>query len=107
MPCFALPCLALTRLDLPIARCSPLPVTPCPTRDPLLAGQHIPSLLILSAGGKLATVFSAPEYPYLCSPGEERLHGKGAVAVLSAPDWATPRFVQFEAALPRLEVGAA
>lgn len=51
------------------------------------------------------TVFSAPDYPQFVADDAERSHNKAAVAVLSAPDYATPRMVQFEADLPRPEVG--
>lgn len=60
---------------------------------------------MLPAAGKLYTVFSAPEYPQFVGDEEERTHNRAAVAVLSAPDYAKPRMVQFEADLPRPEVG--
>lgn len=53
--------------------------------------------------GKLMTVFSAPDYPQF-QEGPERLVNKAAVALLSAPDWATPRMVQYDAVQPRPQV---
>lgn len=50
--------------------------------------------------GKLITVFSAPDYPQH-QDGGTRTNNKAAVVILSAPDYATPRPVQFEAVLPR------
>ena len=48
--------------------------------------------------GRLATVFSAPDYPMFQCPGEGRYANLGAVAVLSAPTWSDPAFVQYAAA---------
>ena len=53
--------------------------------------------------GNLCTVFSAPDYPQFIPPGEPRYGNKGAYALLEAPDYAKPRFVQYEATLPRPE----
>lgn len=50
------------------------------------------------AGGKLMTVFSAPDYPQYQEEGP-RLGNQGAVLVLAAPDFATPQPVCFDAAL--------
>jgi len=62
-------------------------------------------------GGRLCTVFSAPDYPMFqqqapCDDagegggggGEGRYSNLGAVAVLSAPSWSDPAFVQYAAA---------
>jgi hypothetical protein len=58
-------------------------------------------------GGRLVTVFSAPDYPQFQAVGrdEDRTRNKAAVATLAGPAWDDPEFVQFEAALPRPEVG--
>ena len=50
--------------------------------------------------GTLATVFSAPDYPQF-QETEIRSNNLGAVAVLSGPNWTTPRFVTYQAMLPR------
>ena len=47
------------------------------------------------------TVFSAPDYPQFIHEASERYNNKAAVAVLSAPDWATPEMRVFEAVHPR------
>ena len=49
-------------------------------------------------------MFSAPEYPQFVGEESERLHNRAAVAVLRAPDYAAPAFVQYDADLPRPEV---
>lgn len=51
--------------------------------------------------GRLMTVFSAPDYPQF-QAGSDRFYNRGAVAVLSAPDYTTPSMQQFDAA-PRPE----
>lgn len=51
--------------------------------------------------GMLMTVFSAPDYPQFLEG--ERFYNKAAVAQLTAPDYATPSMLQFDAA-PRPEV---
>jgi serine/threonine-protein phosphatase 5 len=61
--------------------------------------HHTPLL----AAGKLMTVFSAPDYPQFMAASEERYNNKGAVALLSAPTWAVPEFITYEAA-PRPKV---
>ncbi|PSC75899.1 Serine threonine-phosphatase 7 [Micractinium conductrix] len=53
--------------------------------------------------GKLMTVFSAPDYPQFMPEEAERYQNLAAVAVLTAPDWATPDMRQFAAAHPRPE----
>ena len=50
------------------------------------------------ASGMLCTVFSAPDYPEFMCEDEERYRNKAAFAVLRAPDFAAPAFVQYEAA---------
>jgi hypothetical protein len=50
--------------------------------------------------GNLMTVFSAPDYPQFVHEPAQRYKNKAAVAVLSAPDWATATMVQYEA-VPR------
>ena len=47
------------------------------------------------------TVFSAPDYPQFMADGATRYRNKAAVAVLTAPDYATPEMRQYEAVLPR------
>lgn len=47
--------------------------------------------------GRLFTCFSAPDYPQF-QDTEDRYRNKAAVAVLTAPTWHEPRFLQFEAA---------
>ncbi len=55
------------------------------------------------AGGKLVTVFSAPDYPqHMPAP---RFNNTAAVLLLTPPDWATPQFIEFEAYRPRPQVG--
>ncbi|EFN58373.1 hypothetical protein CHLNCDRAFT_20762 [Chlorella variabilis] len=60
--------------------------------------------------GKLMTVFrhamglrNAPDYPQFMPEEAERYNNLAAVAVLMAPDWATPTMRQFAAAHPRPE----
>ncbi|KAL4428044.1 hypothetical protein ABPG75_002133 [Micractinium tetrahymenae] len=53
--------------------------------------------------GKLMTVFSAPDYPQFMPDDAERYNNLAAVAVLTAPDWATPNMRQYAAAHPRPE----
>ncbi len=50
------------------------------------------------------TVFSAPDYPQFCEDESERVGNKGAVAVLCAPDYASPRMVTYGPEEPRPEV---
>ena len=50
------------------------------------------------------TVFSAPDYPQFVPGGLPRYGNRAAVARLSAPDYATPQMIQFDAALPRPQV---
>jgi serine/threonine-protein phosphatase 5 len=57
----------------------------------------------VTPAGRLMTVFSAPDYPQFLPDDAERYRNKAAVAILSAPDFATPVMKQFEAALPRPE----
>lgn len=73
---------------------------------------HIPAALLLHlacrlmcTGGKLVTLFSAPDYPQFIAEGEDRYHNKAAVLHLTGPDYATPRVESFEAVLPRPQVG--
>ena len=55
----------------------------------------------VTAAGRLCTIFSAPDYPQFIPEGEPRYGNKGAYALLEAPDYADPTFVQYEATLPR------
>jgi len=50
------------------------------------------------AAGSLYTVFSAADYPMFVPEGESRFNNLGAVAVLTAPSWARPNFIQYPAA---------
>ena len=52
------------------------------------------------------TVFSAPDYPQFQADGEERYNNVAAVAVLSSPGYDEPRFVQYNAVLPRPAVSS-
>ncbi len=52
------------------------------------------------------TVFSAPDYPQFQADGEERYNNLAAVAVLSSPGYDEPRFVQYNAVLPRPAVSS-
>jgi hypothetical protein len=52
-------------------------------------------------GGKLYTVFSAPDYPQFTAPDEERHNNLAAVAVLRGPGWNDPDMVQYGAVHPR------
>lgn len=46
------------------------------------------------------TVFSAPDYPQFQGvPESERYANLASVAILRHPDWATPEFHQYKAAL--------
>ena len=56
---------------------------------------------LLCAGGKLYTVFSAPDYPQFQADEDERYNNVASVAVLSTPNYDEPRFVQYSAVLPR------
>ena len=67
-----------------------------------------PQAALLAASGsstccceRLCTIFSAPDYPQFIPEGEPRYGNKGAYALLEAPDYADPTFVQYEATLPR------
>lgn len=51
--------------------------------------------------GKLITVFSAPDYPQFVAEDCKRFYNKGAVAVLSGPDYATFAIKQYDADLSR------
>ncbi|KAL6776700.1 hypothetical protein ACKKBF_B30600 [Auxenochlorella protothecoides x Auxenochlorella symbiontica] len=51
--------------------------------------------------GRLMTVFSAPDYPQFVPESHARYNNKAALAVLTAPDYAAPTFLQFEAVRPR------
>lgn len=55
----------------------------------------------VTASGKLITVFSAPDYPQFLPEDTPRYKNKGAVAVLTHPDYCSPSMRQFEAQLPR------
>ena len=55
--------------------------------------------------GSLYTIFSAPSYPMFQAPGDDPYVNLGAVAVLTAPGFAEPNFVQYAAA-PRPERAA-
>jgi hypothetical protein len=72
---------------------------------PCCAEIHLPPLL--SKPPPLAPSpgpCSAPDYPQFMPEGAERYNNLGAVAVLTAPDWATPAMRQFAAAHPRPSV---
>lgn len=56
--------------------------------------------------GRLMTVFSAPDYPQFVPESHARYNNKAALAVLTAPDYAAPTFLQFEAVRPRPMVGS-
>jgi len=55
---------------------------------------------VCPSGARLATLFSAPDYPQFYAPGTERLNNKAAVAVLTgAPDWCNEvNLITYEAA---------
>lgn len=55
----------------------------------------------VTASGKLMTVFSAPDYPQFMADDAQRYKNKGAVAILSAPDYSNPKMEQYNAVLPR------
>jgi hypothetical protein len=56
------------------------------------------------AGGRLMTVFSAPDYPqFQVGDASQRFNNLGAALVLSGPDFATPEARQYGAA-PRPQV---
>ena len=57
----------------------------------------------VTPAGRLMTVFSAPDYPQFMADDALRYKNKGAVAVLSAPEYNTPAMTQYEAVLPRPE----
>lgn len=50
--------------------------------------------------GKLITLFSAPDYPQF-QASNHRYNNKGAYIILEAPDFSSPTFYTFVAALPR------
>jgi hypothetical protein len=68
---------------------------------PGLAWPGLAVLLLIASGGRLVTLFSAPDYPQFMAEGEERYRNKGAVLHLRPPDYATPLVESFEAVLPR------
>lgn len=63
-------------------------------------------MCVSAAGGKLVTLFSAPDYPQFIADGEDRYHNKAAVLHLTGPDYCTPQVESFEAVLPRPQVRA-
>jgi serine/threonine-protein phosphatase 5 len=48
--------------------------------------------------GRLATLFSAPDYPQFMAPGEPRPGNRAAFVVLCAPHYDEPEVTRFEAA---------
>ena len=74
----------------------------CP-RYAFAAESHMMQRTTNCTGGKLMTVFSAPDYPQFQLPGE-RYDNLGAVLRLSPPDYTEPAALQFSASLPRPEV---
>lgn len=66
---------------------------------------HVPDyLFVCDPGGRLVTVFSAPDYPQFMAEGEHRHNNRAAVLHLTAPDYTTPQVESFEADLPRPQV---
>ena len=62
--------------------------------------------------GRLATLFSAPDYPQFCAEGEARYNNAAAVAVLTGPHYDSPEIITFAAvprphAVPYYELGTA
>ena len=60
--------------------------------------------------GRLATLFSAPDYPQFCAEGEARYNNAAAVAVLTGPHYDSPEIITFTAvprpyAVPYYELG--
>ena len=55
----------------------------------------------VTPSGKVITVFSAPDYPQFIAKDCKRFYNRGAVAVLSGPDYATFKMKQFDADLSR------
>jgi len=73
----------------------------CPM-PPMCAGYSVDHKV---PAGCLMTVFSAPDYPQFqpVDDPSDRFNNLAAVAVLQAPDWATPVMKQYSAVLPRPE----
>lgn len=59
----------------------------------------------VTPAGRLITVFSAPDYPQFLPESQDRYCNKAALAVLRGPGYVDPEFLQYDAALPRPEVG--
>ena len=57
--------------------------------------------MLLLAGGKVVTLFSAPSYPMHQADGELPYHNSGSIVKLTAPDYATPAAHSFVAVVPR------
>lgn len=77
----------------------------CPSWMP--AGAAEQSRVLTGPGASPALLLrSAPDYPQFMPDDAERYNNLAAVAVLTAPDWASPNMRQFAAAHPRPEVGA-
>ena len=57
----------------------------------------------ITSSGRLMTIFSAPDYPQFLPDDTPRFRNKAAVAVLTFPDYCTPKIRQFEAQIPRPE----
>ena len=95
-------CLCLTSLCLCLCLCLTHPCA-CASHTPVCACP-------VHVAGKLITLFSAPDYPQFQEEGGDgeggRYNNMGAVAVLSAPDYATPVYKTYEAVLPRPTVDA-
>ena len=51
-----------------------------------------------TASGRLATLFSAPDYPQFCAEGEPRPGNRAAFCVLRAPHYDEPEVTRFNAA---------
>lgn len=69
----------------------------------------------VTQSGKLATLFSAPDYPQFLADGEARVSNRAAFAVLRGPHYDEPEITRFDAAprpahdglLPYYEPGVA
>ncbi|KAF8068441.1 PU1 [Scenedesmus sp. PABB004] len=76
-------------------------------RDRRVEGDRMPSISggwavdHVGPSGRLATLFSAPDYPQFMAAGEARYNNRGAVAHLSAPGWDEAAIESFDAVLPR------
>ena len=71
------------------------------------AREQRPSMASMASGwcvdhdtpaGRLATLFSAPDYPQFSAPDEPRAGNRAAVAVLRGPHFDEPEVTHFDAA---------